>query len=160
MAVIGALSVALLVTAAMGTYRVFSYLGAVFILATLASAAIERADGEFDLAPYTGLVAGLGVLFLIGLTGIWLTWSPGTTEFTYVFGLPTSTFFYVLFLWALPLAGAIYYSVIFERIGGDAVVEAIMTDAREAQSDGSFPLVPRRRESPPERGEGGESTDD
>ncbi|MCL7416287.1 MAG: hypothetical protein M8354_00400 [Halalkalicoccus sp.] len=160
MAGIGALSVALLVAAAIGTYRVFSYLGAVFILATLAAAAIERADSEFDLAPYTGLIAGLGALFLIGLTGIWLTWSPGTTEFTYIVGLPTSTFFYVLFLWALPLAGAIYYSVIFERIGGDAVVEAIMSDAREAQSDGSFPLVPRRIDSPPERSERGEPTDD
>jgi hypothetical protein len=160
MAVIGTLSVALLVAAAMGTYRVFSYLGAVFILTTLASASVERADGEFDLAPYTGLVAGLGVLFLIGLTGIWLTWSPGTTEFTYVLGLPTSTFFYVLFLWALPLLGAIYYSVVFDRIGGEAVVEAIMSDARAAQSDGSFPLVPRRVESPPDRSERGEPTDD
>lgn len=160
MLAIAGLSVALLVAAAMGTYRVFSYLGAVFILTTLASAAIERDDGEFDLAPYTWLVAGLGALFLIGLTGVWLTWSPGTTEFTYVLGLPTSTFFYVLFLWALPLLGAIYYSVIFDRIGGDAVVEAIMADAREAQANESFPLVPRRVDSPSERSERGEPTDD
>lgn len=156
MLAIAGLSVALLVAAAMGTYRVFSYLGAVFILVTLASAATERAEREFDLAPYTGLVAGLGVLFLVGLTGIWLTWSPGTTEFEYLFGLPTSTVFYVLFLWALPLAGAIYYSVIFDRIGGDAVVEDIMTEARKAQSDRSFPLAPRQAE----RDDRGGSTDD
>ncbi|ADJ15523.1 hypothetical protein [Halalkalicoccus jeotgali] len=160
MALVGGLSVALLVAAAVGTFRVFSYLAALFVLATVASAAIERADGEFDIAPYTGLVAGLGVLFLSGLTGIWLTWSPGTTTFTYVFGLPTSTFFYVLFLWALPLLGAIYYSVVFDRVGGEAVVEAIMADAREAQSEGSFPLVPRRVETPPDRRERGEPTDD
>ncbi|WP_122088299.1 hypothetical protein [Halalkalicoccus subterraneus] len=160
MTAIGGLSVALLVAAAAGTFRLFSYLGAFFILASFAAAAIERDAREFDLAPYTGLIGGLGALFLVGLTGIWLTWSPGTTEFTYLLGLPIPTFFYVLFLWALPLAGAIYYSVIFDRIGGDAVVEAIMTDAREAQSEGSFPLVPRRVDSEPERSERGEPTDD
>lgn len=160
MVTIGGLSVALLVAAALGTYRVFSYLAALFILATVASASVERAGREFDLAPYTGLIAGLGALFLIGLTGIWLTWSPGTTEFTYLLGLPTSTFFYVLFIWALPLAGAIYYSLLFDRIGGEDVVESIIADAREAQSNGSFPLVPRRVEAPPERSERGEPTDD
>ncbi len=125
LATIGALAIALLVAAAIGTYRVFSYLAALFILATVASASVERADSEFDLAPYTGLIAGLGVLFVLGLTGIWLTWSPGTTEFTYVFGLPVSTFSYVLFIWALPLAGAIYYSLRFERIGGDELREEL-----------------------------------
>ncbi len=160
MLAIAGLSVALLVAAAIGAYRVFSYLAALFILTTVASAAIERADDEFDIAPYTGLVAGLGVLFLIGLTGIWLTWSPGTTEFTYVFGLPLSTFLYVLFLWGLPLLGAIYYSVIFDRIGGDEVVEGIRSDAREAQSDRSFPLAPRTVESTTEPAERGEPTDD
>ena len=96
MAATAVLALALLVTAAVGSYRAFSYLSAALILAVFASAATERADRELDLGPYTSLVAGLGVLFVAGLTGIWLLWNPSVTEYTYVLGLPQSTLVYAV----------------------------------------------------------------
>jgi hypothetical protein len=132
-----------LLTAALGFYRLFSYLAAVFILATFAVAAIERDDRELDFAPYTGLITGLGILFGIGLTGIWLLWSPGMTDYTYLFGLPLATVVYMLFLWLLPLLGAVYYATtVFGRTANDETVTEIMDKARQAQHHEDFPLSP------------------
>ena len=142
---IALLAIGLLLTAALGAYRAFSYLAAAFILAVFASAAIERADRELDLGPYTTLVAGLGVLFFVGLTGIWLLWDPSVTEYTYVLGLPQSTLVYAVCLWLLPLAGAVYYATtVFPQTAGEDVVERIIGDAREAQAGEDFPLSPNR----------------
>lgn len=141
MAGIGGISVALLVVGALGWYRVFSYLAALLILATFAVPAIEANERELDLAPFTGLVGGLGALFFVGLTGIWLLWEPGVEEYSYVLGLPEATFVYFLFLWFLPLLGAIYYSLIFDRIGSEEIVDGILAEAREAQREHSYPLT-------------------
>ena len=141
--VVGVLSVAALVVAALGYYRVFSYLAAAIILAVLPLAAIERSDRELDIAPYTGLVAGLGVLFAVGLTGIWLLWNPGATSEAYVLGLPQSTFVYMLFLWALPLLAPVYYALsVFDETANDELVADVMDDARRAQRETDFPLAP------------------
>lgn len=145
---IGGVSVALLVAAIAGTYRAFSYLAALLVLGTIASAAIERTGRERSLTPYTGLLAGLAALFFAGLTGIWLTWAPGASEYTYVLGLPVPTLVYLLFIWALPLLGAIHYSLIFERIGGDEIVAEIIENARETQATEEVPLRPERVERP------------
>lgn len=141
MSLLALLAVGLLLTAAIGLYRVFSYLAAAFILAVFAVAAIERDDQELDLAPYTGLIAGLTVLFGGGLTGIWLLWSPGVTTYTYIFGLPQSTFIYMLFLWLLPLLGAVYYATtVFRRTASDERVMEIMDEAQQAQHGKDLPL--------------------
>lgn len=142
MGAIGLLSVTMLATAAIGAYRLFSYLAALLILSAVAVPAIEANDRELSIAPFTGLVGGLAATFLAGLTGIWLLWRPGVEEYTYVLGLPTPTFVYFLFIWLLPMGGAIYYSLIFERIGSEAIVEEILEQAREAQRDEAFPLAP------------------
>lgn len=145
MAATAVLALALLVTAAVGSYRAFSYLSAALILAVFASAATERADRELDLGPYTSLVAGLGVLFVAGLTGIWLLWNPSVTEYTYVLGLPQSTLVYAVCLWLLPLLGAVYYATsIFPETASDDVVEGVIDEAREAQASEAFPLSPNR----------------
>ncbi|MEM4781336.1 MAG: hypothetical protein QXG03_07245 [Halalkalicoccus sp.] len=149
---IGGLSVALLVVGALGAYRVFSYLAALLILAAFAVPAIEANEREWDLAPFTGLIGGLAALFLIGLTGIWLLWEPGATEYSYVLGLPDATFVYFLFLWFLPLLGAIYYSLIFDRIGSVEIVEGILDEARSAQREREFPLAPDQVERTTELG--------
>jgi hypothetical protein len=142
------LCITLLVTAVLGSFRVFSYLSAGLILVTLATAAIERGDSEIDLAPYAGVIGYFGVLFLIGLTGIWLLWRPGISEYTYVLGLPRSTLVYVVFLWLLPSLASIYYAaVVFPKIGNDETVDGIMTDAQEAQRTGEFPLSAARPET-------------
>ncbi|WP_336344752.1 hypothetical protein [Halalkalicoccus ordinarius] len=149
MGLVGLLSAALLVTAAIGTYRLFSYLAALLILGTIATASIETNEREWSLAPYTGMIAGLTAVFLIGLTGIWLLWDPNAAEITYdsyVLGVPVSTFVYFLFLWLLPPVGAIYYSLIFDRIGSEEIVDSILEDAREAQQGANLPLTPERVE--------------
>lgn len=156
MGLVGLLSVALLVTAAIGTYRLFSYLAALLILATVASASIERADSEVDPAPYTGLIGWLAATSLVGLTGIWLLWDPSATAYSYVAGLPLPTFVYFLFIWLLPILGAVYYSLIFERIGGEAIVDDVIGEARDAQRREELPLAPRRIE----RTTDAEATDD
>lgn len=159
MGAILALSVGLLVTAVIGTYRIFSYLSAILILMIFASAAIEGADHEFDLGPYNGLIAFFGILFGIGLTGIWLLWQPGTTDYNYIFGLPASTFTYMTFLWLLPALGPIYYAmVIFPKIGSEDTVEEILADAQQVQSTTDFPLSSGLTESdePIEATEGGQ----
>lgn len=149
MTAIAVLSAGLLVTAAVGTYRLFSYLAALLILGTIATASIETNDREWSLAPYTGMLAGLAAVFLIGLTAIWLLWDPNAAEITYdsyVLGLPVSTFIYFVFLWLLPPVGAIYYSLIFDRIGSEEIVDSILEDAREAQQGADLPLTPERVE--------------
>ncbi|MFC6906342.1 hypothetical protein [Halalkalicoccus tibetensis] len=139
---IGGLSVALLVTGALGAYRVFSYLAALLILATFAVPAIEAGERERSVAPFTGLIAGLAVFFLVGLTGIWLLWDPAVVEYSYVLGVPEPTLVYFAFIWLLPLLGAIYYSLIFDRIGGEGIVDDILERARDAQRTEQFPLAP------------------
>jgi xanthine/uracil permease len=135
------LSLGLLVTAAIRAFQIFSYLSAALILAAFATAAIERAERELDLAAYTGLIALFAILFGIGITGIWLLWYPGESNFTYVLGLPQSTLVFIVFLWLLPALLSIYYSaVIFPKIGDDETVEEIMTDARQAQRNEEFVL--------------------
>ncbi len=150
MAGIGLVSLAALLAAAAGTYRIFSYLAAVLIVGTVASSSVERWGSEFDLAPYGGLAAGLLATFLVGVSAIWLLWTPGQTDFTYVLGVPQSTLAYLVFLWILPLFGTVYYAArLFPTIGSDAVVEEIMAEAREAQDDRrvAYPLTPERTES-------------
>lgn len=143
MSFVAFLAIASLLTAALGFYRVFSYLAAVFILAVFAVAAIERDDRELNLAPYTGLITGLAILFGVGLTGIWLLWSPGMTDYTYLFGLPQSTVVYMLFLWLLPLLGAVYYATtVFERTANHETVTEIMDEAQQAQRHEDLPLSP------------------
>jgi hypothetical protein len=148
MGAIGGLSLAALVAAAIGAFRVFSYLSIGIIVGSLLCSSIERWGRELDLSPYRGLAGGLLATFLVGVTAIWVLWSPGQTEFTYVLGLPSSTFAYLLFIWILPLFGTLYYAIsLFPTIGSDDVVERIMADAREAQSGNAYPLTPERTES-------------
>lgn len=144
MAAVGALAVGLLVAAAVETYLLFSYLAALFILAVMAGSVLEYGSSEFDFSPYNGLLLGLGGLFLVGLTGIWVLWNPSVTEYTYVLGLPTPTLVYVVFIWLLPLAGAVYYSLVFPQVGSEAVVDDIIERARDAQRTEEFPLDPTR----------------
>ena len=144
MAAIGVLSLGALITASLGLYRVFSFVGAAVILAVTAAATIERGDGDPDLAPYTGLIGALTAFFLIGLAGIWLTWEPGTAEYSYVLGVPASTLIYFGFIWLLPLTAAVYYSLIFDRIAGEQIVDDIIESARDRQRRESFPLAPEQ----------------
>lgn len=150
--VIALLAAGLLLAGAAGVYRVFSYLAALFIVAVLGVASIERNDSELDLAPYFRLVIALGGIFVIGLTGIWLNWRPGTTEYTYLLGLPTSTLIYVVFLWLLPILGAVYYALVFPSIGNERIVEDLMDDVRRVQRTERYPL------SPHPEADGGESS--
>lgn len=160
MAAIGVLSVIALITASLELYRLFSFVGAAVILAVFASATIERRDGDPDLAPYTGLIGALGAFFLLGLGGIWLTWDPAGTEYSYVLGLPVPTLVYFGFIWLLPLTAAIYYSLLFDRIASDEIVEGIIEDAREKQRQESFPLAPERPKRTVEATDGGEVSDE
>ncbi|MDG5760597.1 hypothetical protein QA600_14770 [Natronococcus sp. A-GB1] len=160
MTVIGVLSVVALVTAALGLYRVFSFVGAATILAVFAVATIERNGSELDLAPYTGLIGILGAFFVAGLAGIWLTWEPGVTDYSYVLGVPTSTLIYFGFIWLLPLTCAVYYSLLFDRVASEEIVEGILEDAREAQRGESLPLAPEQPTQTVEATDGGESTDE
>lgn len=159
MGAIGVLSLGALVTAGIGWYRAFSFIGAAIILAVVASASIERSDSDPDFAPYTGLIGGLGAFFLIGLVGIWLTWDPGVTEYDYVLGVPVPTLIYFGFIWLLPLTAAIYYSVIFDRIASDEIVDDIVESARERQRQESFPLAPEQPTQATEMADGGDVAD-
>ncbi|WP_394741992.1 hypothetical protein [Natronococcus roseus] len=160
MTVIGVLSVVALVTAALGLYRVFSFVGAATILAVFAVATIERNGSELDLAPYTGLIGILGAFFVAGLAGIWLTWEPGVTDYSYVLGVPTSTLIYFGFIWLLPLTCAVYYSLLFDRVASEEIVEGILEDARKAQRGESLPLASEQPENTLEATDGGERTDE
>ena len=159
MGTIGVLSVGALVTASLGWYRVFSFIGAAIILSVIASATIERDDGDPSLAPYTGLIGGLAAFFLVGLAGIWLTWDPGVTEYSYVLGVPVPTLFYFGFIWLLPLTAAIYYSLLFDRIASEEIVEDVIESARERQRQEPFPLAPEAPADAADRAEPGRSTE-
>ncbi|WP_440764949.1 hypothetical protein [Natronorubrum sp. DTA7] len=158
MGALGVLSLIALITASLGLYRAFSFVGAAVILTVIASATIERSDGDPDFAPYTGLIGALATFFLIGLGGIWLTWEPGTAEYSYVLGVPVSTLIYFGFIWLLPLTAAIYYSLIFDRIASDEIVDDIIESARERQRRESFPLAPEQPTRTAETADGGELT--
>ncbi|WP_306058294.1 hypothetical protein [Natronococcus wangiae] len=160
MGAIGVLSVVALVTASLGWYRVFSFVAAGVILAVFAVATIERSDGDPDLAPYTGLIGALAAFFLLGLGGIWLTWEPGATEYSYALGVPIPTLIYFGFIWLLPLTVAIYYSLIFDRVAGEEIVDDILEDAREEQQRTSFPLAPEQPKRVAEATDGGEVSDE
>lgn len=140
MGFVALLAAAALVAAAVGTYRVFSYLAVGLVVAVIGVSSIERNGSELDLSPYTGLVVGLGVVCATGFTGIWLLWNPSVTSYTYTMGLPQSTLVYFLFLWVLPIGGAFYYALVFPRIGGDDVVDDIMDRAMAIQRERSVPL--------------------
>ncbi|WP_233274667.1 hypothetical protein [Haladaptatus cibarius] len=160
MGTIAVLAVALLVAAATGLYRAFSYLAALFIVANFGVASIERNDGELNLAPYSPLLLGLGAVFTIGFTVIWLQWNPSVTEYTYVLGLPIPTLAYFGFLWLLPILGAFYYAFAFPKIGSDDVVDDIMTDVRQVQRRNRFPLSAAQAEADGARTSGGAGTSD
>lgn len=160
---ISVFSVVALITASLGLYRVFSFVAAAIILSVFATATIERNDGDPNLEPYTGLIGALAVFFLLGLGGIWLTWSPSTTEYSYVLGLPVSTFIYFAFIWVLPLTAAIYYSLVFDRVASEEIVDEIISEARAEQRRTSFPLAPEQPERPTQFAEatdGGEVSDE
>ncbi|WP_049900551.1 hypothetical protein [Natrinema altunense] len=146
MGVIGLLALGALVTASLGWYRVFSYVAAVFILAVVASATVEHRGSL--LAPFNGLVTVLAGAFIAGLTGIWVLWSPDVTSYTYAFGVPRPTLVYFALLWLVPAFTAIYFSLIFDRIGSEAIVDTIISEARSRQRDADLPLVPRRIDRP------------
>ncbi|WP_435155487.1 hypothetical protein [Haladaptatus sp. DFWS20] len=146
MATIAVLAVGLLVSAAIENYHVFSYLAALFIVANFAASSIERHDGELDLAPYTWLLVALLAIFVAGFTIIWLRWNPSVTEYTYVLGLPVPTLAYFVFLWLLPILGALYYALVFPDIGSDDVVDDIMSDVRQVQRRKQYPLSVARTE--------------
>lgn len=169
MGTIGVLSVIALVFASVGWYRAFSFVAGAVILAVIATATIERGDTEVSLAPYTGLIGILAAFFLVGLIGIWLTWDPTVTEYSYVLGVPIPTLFYFGFIWFLPLTAAIYYAFLFDRIASDELVEDVIESARERQREEAFPLAPEApadvtdRAEPgrsPEMADGGEVTDE
>lgn len=160
MATVGVLSVVALITASLGWYRVFSFVGAGVILSVFAVASIERSVSDPDFAPYTGLIGALAVFFLLGLGGIWLTWEPGVTEYSYALGLPTPTLVYFGFIWLLPLTVAIYYALIFDRIASEEIVDDILEEAREEQQRESFPLAPEQPKRTAEATDGGEVTDE
>ena len=144
MSAIGLLALGALVATILGTYRILSYIAALLIVGVVASSSIERGESEFDIAPYGGLVALLGGTFFVGLTAIWLLWTPGQTEYTYLFGIPQATLAYLVLIWLVPLLGAILYSLRFPAIGGDDIVDGIMQRARSAQEGRRLPLVPQR----------------
>ncbi|MBZ6496560.1 hypothetical protein [Natrinema longum] len=157
MTAIGLLAVGALVTASMGLYRTFSFVAAAFILAVVASASIEHRGSLLE--PYTGLVAGLAGMFVLGLAGIWLLWNPGVTSYTYALGVPRPTLVYFAFLWLAPALAAIYYSLIFDRIGSEAIVDDIISEARDRQQRADLPLTPRRIDRAT-RGDGRDGTAD
>ena len=160
MGAVGVFSILALVTAAAGWYRVFSFVAAAVILSVVASATIERNGSDLNIAPYTGLVGALGAFFVLGLGGIWLTWEPGVTEYSYMLGLPVPTVIYFGFIWLLPLTAAIYYALIFDRVASEETVEGIIEDAREQQRRESFPLAPEQPQQTVEAADGGEPTDE
>ncbi|TYL38692.1 hypothetical protein CV102_09240 [Natronococcus pandeyae] len=160
MATVGVLSVVALIAASLGWYRVFSFVGAGVILSVFAVASIERSASDPDLAPYTGLIGALAVFFLLGLGGIWLTWEPGVTEYSYALGVPIPTLVYFGFIWLLPLTVAVYYALIFDRIASEEIVDDILEEAREEQRRESFPLAPEQPKRTVEATDGGEVTDE
>jgi hypothetical protein len=131
--ILALLAVGLLVAAAAGSYRAFSYLAVGFVVAVIGASSIERNASELDLAPYGRLVGGLAIVGAVGFTGIWLLWNPSVTSYTYTLGLPQSTLVYFVFLWLLPIGGAFYYAFVFPSVGSEEVVDDLVSDAFAAQ---------------------------
>ena len=144
MAAIGVLALGALVVTILGSFRALSYIAALLIVGVVASSSIERGSRELDLAPYWGLLGLLAATFLAGVTAIWLLWTPGQTEYAYVFGIPQATLAYLVLIWLVPLVGAILYSLRFPAIGSDEIVDGIMERARSAQEGRRLPLTPDR----------------
>lgn len=144
MGVVGLASLASLVLASLGMYVTFSYVAVAFILGVVATSAVERGERELATAPYTGILAWLALVFVVGLTAIWLLWSPGASDYQYVLGVPAATLAFFLFIWLLPIAAAVYYSVAFEEIAGESVVDDVVTDARRHQRQNDYPLAPQQ----------------
>ncbi|MFC6769136.1 hypothetical protein [Natrinema soli] len=160
MAAIAILCLVALISGALDLYRAFSFVGAAIILAVVASAAIEQNDRELSIAPYTGIVAIFAASFLAGFVGIWLTWEPGQTEYSYAMGVPVPTLAYFAFIWLLPLTASIYYALIFDRIASEEIVDEILDEARSRQRGRSFPLAPEWEDRPPAESERTEVADE
>ncbi|XVH32589.1 hypothetical protein ACNS7O_05210 [Haloferacaceae archaeon DSL9] len=156
MIVVAVAAVLVLGATAVEAYQLLSYASALFIVCIVGVASIERNDREFDLSPYRGLVLGFAALFAVGFTGIWAIWSPATTAYTYALGIPLATGIYFVFIWLLPILGSIYYSLVFDAVGDEAIVDDIVDTAREIQREQDLPLSPVR----PTAGEADRSTED
>lgn len=145
MGLVAILATIYLIGGAMGSALLLSYASVFFILAVGVVPTIEQHDNEMDIAPYGGIIAVWAVLFLVGITGIWMTWNPGMAaeEYTYVLGLPLPTAIYLAFLWFLPFAVPVYYALnVFEKTVEQETIDTIIDDARSAQKDGDYDLLP------------------
>lgn len=121
-----------------------SYISVFFILSVFTVAAVESNDRELDFSPYGGIIVSLGVVLLLGMTGIWLTWNPGmdAVDYTYVVGLPIPTAIYLFFIWFLPFFITIYYSIApFDETINDDIIDSIIDDAQTAQTTSEFPMA-------------------
>lgn len=146
MGAVAATALAALVLASLRMYVAFSYVAAVFILGVVAASVVEHGERELSLAPYTGIIAWLALVFGAGLTAIWLLWSPGVSDYQYVLGVPAATLAFFVFIWLLPIAAAVYYALAFEDIAGEDVVADILSSARRHQRRNDYPLAPDRPE--------------
>lgn len=150
------------VTASLGWFRTFSFVSALVILLVIAMPAMENTDGTF-FQPYTGLIVILGSSFAIGLTGIWITWDPTVTEYTYVLGVPVPTLFYFVFIWLVPTFSALYYAFVFDRVASEEIVEDIINTAHTRQREQQFPLAIEQPDQEPigesQRSVGGDDDD-
>lgn len=136
---VAVLSTAVLVAAVFEAYLVMSYLAATLIAGTLAVATIEEGDRELNIAPFVGIVGGLGVSFVVGLTIIWLTWNPNGAG-PYLLGMPVPTTAYVVFLWFLPFLAPLYYSIgAFDQVVTSEGVQSTIEDARAVQAASEVP---------------------
>lgn len=144
MILIALFAAAFLVAAAFESAIALSYISILFIVAVASAAAIETRDSELDIRPLGGVIVGLGVIFLIGMTGIWLTWSPGMEagEYSYIVGLPTSTAIYLGLIWLVPFLVTVYYSIgPFEETINDEVIDTVLDEAQEAQTEADLPMA-------------------
>ncbi|MDS0476970.1 hypothetical protein [Natrinema sp. 1APR25-10V2] len=144
MVVVALLATAFLVASVFQSTVALSYIAVLFILSVLSVAGIESNDREFDISPYGGVIVSLGIILLLGMTGIWLTWDPGVSaaEYTYIIGLPTPTAIYLFFIWFLPFFVTIYYALSpFNETVNDDIIDSILDDAQEAQTTSEFPMA-------------------
>lgn len=141
--IVALLASAFLVAGYIESTILLSYVAVFLILSMFSVAAIESNNSELDLWPYWGVILSLGILLLLGMTGIWLTWDPEATSYNYILGLPTPTAIFLCFLWFLPFFVVIYYALgPFDEAINDEVIDSIMNDARDAQAKSDFPLAP------------------
>ncbi|WP_226008261.1 hypothetical protein [Natrinema salinisoli] len=136
---------AFLLAAAIESTVLLSYIAVLFILSVYSVGAIENNGSELNVQPYGGIILSLGFLLLAGMTGIWLTWTPGTSAdaYTYTFGLPTPTAIFLTFIWFLPFFISIYYAIgPFGRTINDEIIDSIIDDARDKQAESEFAMAP------------------